>query len=305
MIRAVKEQGLRHTLIPADPHDFLPRLRDLVRQHDAPVYTITYYAHWLIMKEIAASGYRVSLSGTGADELMSGYYDHHLAYFSEIRNDRELLDQSVESWRRTVQPWVRNPFLSDPDYFLKDASRRDHIYLNADEFASYLREPWHEPFAEEHYSGHLLRNRMLNELLHESVPVILHEDDLNAMSFSIENRSPFLDRALCEFCLRIPTRHLIRNGVAKALLRDAMRGLAPDCVLDSARKVGFNLALHSCLDTKAPEVRGELLADSPIFEHVRRDRIDSLLNKPELLNSESKFLFNFINARMFLEEFTS
>ena len=43
---------------------------------------------------------------------------------------------------------------------------------------------------------------MLNELFHEAVPVILHEDDLNAMYFSIENRSPFLDRELFEFCQR-------------------------------------------------------------------------------------------------------
>ena len=39
-----------------------------------------------------------------------------------------------------------------------------------------------------------MRNRMLNEMFHEVVPVILHEDDLNAMHFSVENRSPFLDR---------------------------------------------------------------------------------------------------------------
>ena len=29
-----------------------------------------------------------------------------------------------------------------------------------------------------------MRNRMLNEMFHEVVPVILHEDDLNAMHFS-------------------------------------------------------------------------------------------------------------------------
>ena len=31
---------------------------------------------------------------------------------------------------------------------------------------------------------------MLNELLLESVPVVLEEEDLNAMYFSVENRSP-------------------------------------------------------------------------------------------------------------------
>ena len=45
-----------------------------------------------------------------------------------------------------------------------------------------------DEFTENYYSNDLLRNRMANELLHEIVPVILHEDDLNSMFYSIENR---------------------------------------------------------------------------------------------------------------------
>ena len=33
------------------------------------------------MESISNNGYKVSFSGTGADELFSGYYDHHLAYY--------------------------------------------------------------------------------------------------------------------------------------------------------------------------------------------------------------------------------
>ena len=36
------------------------------------------------------------------------------------------------------------------------------------------------------YTNELLRNRMLNELFHEVVPVILKHDDLNSMYFSID-----------------------------------------------------------------------------------------------------------------------
>ena len=32
---------------------------------------------------------------------------------------------------------------------------------------------------------------MKNEIFHETVPVILYEDDMNSMRHSIENRSPF------------------------------------------------------------------------------------------------------------------
>ena len=55
-------------------------------------------------------------------------------------------------------------------------------------------------------------------------------------------------------------------------------------------------------------MRDYLLAPSPIFDHVRSDKIESLLEaarNKELPNSQSKFLFYFLNAKVFLEEFGS
>jgi asparagine synthase (glutamine-hydrolysing) len=299
---AVAKLGIRHTSIPVNPNEFLPKLRTLVRYHDAPVYTITYFAHWLLMESIAGHGYRIAVSGTAADELFTGYYDHHLAYLYEIQNDSELYPKSLQAWMEHVRPLVRNPYLSDPDLFVNYPDFRDHIFLDATKFAEYLTDGWFEPFNEERFSESLLRNRMLNEMFHESVPVILHEDDLNAMYFSIENRSPYLDRALFDFCYSIPSRHLIRNGFAKAVLRDAMGGIVPERILDNHRKVGFNAPIFSFLDVRDPDVRSYLLDGSPIFDHVRREKIEQLIEKPDLPNSESKFLFYFLTSKIFLEE---
>lgn len=300
---SVKELKIRHTPIPTDTTGFLQNLRQLICQHDAPVYTISYYAHWLLMQSIAGHGYRVSISGTAADEFFSGYFDHHLMYLYEIRNDPGRHKEALNDWIEKIRPLVRNRFLQDPDLFIKDPSFRDYIFLDSEKFQQYLHEMWSEKFAEKTYSDDLLRNRMLNELFHESVPVILHEDDLNAMYYSIENRSPFLDRNLFEFCATIPTRHLIQKGVAKAVLRDAMRGIVPDVILDEHRKVGFNAPIFDFLDIHDPKVREEILRPGPIYRFVKVDMIEKLLDKEYLPNSESKFLFNFLNAKIFLEEF--
>jgi asparagine synthase (glutamine-hydrolysing) len=125
------------------------------------------------------------------------------------------------------------------------------------------------------------------------------------MYYSIENRSPFLDTGLFDVCARIPTRHLIRRGRAKAVLRDAVRGIAPDLIIDNPRKVGFNAPIGDLLDTRDPETRAYLLDDSPIFELLRRDRVEALIDKAHLPNSESKFLFYLLNAKIFLEEFAA
>lgn len=300
--QAVAALGVRHTAIPLSTMDFLPRLRRLVRQHDAPIYTISYYVHWLLMESIAAHGYRISVSGTAADELFSGYYDHHLAYLHEMRDDA-LHSAALAAWREHVLPLVRNSHLRNPDLYRTNPAFRDHIFDGADDARDYLKMPWQEVFTELRCTDDLLRNRMANELFQEVVPVILHEDDLNAMHFSIENRSPFLDRELFEFCNTIPTRHLVRDGRAKAVLREAVRGIAPDAIVDNRRKVGFNAPIFALLDVHDPAVRRELLADSPIFDIVRRDRIEALLTVPDLENTASKFLFNFVCVKLFLEEF--
>jgi asparagine synthase (glutamine-hydrolysing) len=125
------------------------------------------------------------------------------------------------------------------------------------------------------------------------------------MYYSVENRSPYLDRDLFDWCGRIPTRHLIRRGLAKAPLRDAVRDLLPASIVENPRKVGFNASVKTLLDTSDPQVRSEVLADSPIFDYVRRDAIRGLLDRPQLDDSEGKFLFSFLSSKMFLERFAA
>jgi len=293
---------LKHTAVAVSPANFIRDLTTLIAAHDAPIYTISYYVHWQLMRAIADAGYKVTFSGTGADELFTGYYDHHNLYLAEVAADRELHAVALAAWREHVATVVRNPHLQDPDLYLRDPDFRGHVYLNSDVFSSWLERPWSEPFTETRWHPSLLRNRMLNELFAEAVPVILHEDDLNAMYFSLENRSPFLDRRLFETAAAVPTRHLIRDGKAKSVLREAMRGIVPDPILDCRRKVGFNAPVLDLLDTSDPAVRDYLLDDGPIYDLVRKSEIEGMLERPTLPNSFSKFLFNFVCAKVFLEQ---
>jgi asparagine synthase (glutamine-hydrolysing) len=302
VMSSVHELKLKHTVVPISEKDFLPNLRKLVKYHDSPVSTITYYAQWQLMEKIAADGYKVSVSGTAADELFSGYYDHHNLYLASLEdNDDRLVARN--NWLAMVSPIVRNPYLQDPDCFIKNPKLRDHIFLDSDLFSSFLKKNWKESFIEEKYSDSLLRNRMNNELFHESVPVLLHEDDLNSMYYSVENRSPFLDRNLFDVCQTIPTRHLVRDGLAKSILREAVRGMAPNVVLDNPRKVGFNAPIFDYLNLNDSSIKKQILDESPIFDLIQRSAVEKIIEKSHLPNSQSKFLFYFLNAKIFLEEF--
>ena len=142
---------------------------------------------------------------------------------------------------------------------------------------------------------------MMNELFAEAVPVILREDDLNSMRWSVENRSPYLDRALVEFAYTIPNELLIENGYVKWPLRAAAQGLLNDQVRLDKRKRGFNASIDSLLDRNDPQVVERLLAPGPVFDIVRREAVEGFLRGDLKDNSFSKFAFSFVAAKLFLE----
>jgi len=300
IMATINDLGCRHTLIELQHEQSLSKLRELVRYHDVPVATITYYVHSLLSEAISGNGYRVAFSGTAADELFTGYYDHFILHLYEIRNHPDY-GKYLSDWQKNIQVFVRNPILRNPNLYIEDRNMRKHVFDESEEFQTYLARDFVEPFTEHHFCDSLLRNRMMNELFHEATRVILHEDDLNSMKYSIENRSPYLDSRLFDFAYSIPAEYLIIDGFGKYILREAMKGILNDKVRLDRQKKGFNASIDSIIDFKDEDTRSYLLEDSPIYDIIKKDCIKSLIDRDFFPNSHSKFMFSFINAKMFYE----
>ena len=60
-----------------------------------------------------------------------------------------------------------------------------------------------------------------------------------SMAWSIESRVPLLDYRIVELSARIPSWYKIRRGTPKSILREAVRGLVPDEILDRRDKKGY------------------------------------------------------------------
>ena len=143
---------------------------------------------------------------------------------------------------------------------------------------------------------------MLNELFSEITPVILNEDDLNSMNYSIENRSPYLDKNLVEFVYSLPSSYLIKKGYSKYLLREAFKGILNEDIRTDRKKVGFNSSIDSIFDTENKKMRNFLFdKKSEIYDLIDRKKIIELFQTKSKPNYLSKFLFNFINAKIFLD----
>jgi asparagine synthase (glutamine-hydrolysing) len=301
-IRAtVNDIGCKANFIELKPDKTLNDLSDLINYHDGPIATITYFIHSHLSKAISQDGYRVVISGTSADELFTGYYDHFLLHLYEMRNHPSL-NKSIADWTNGIGKFIRNPILQSANLYIDNPNFREHVYDNSNEFKGLLKKNFNEEFCEFSFTtSSLLRNRMLNELMFEATPVILHEDDLNSMKYSIENRSPYLDSKLFNFAFSIPSELLIQKGFGKYLLREAANGILNDKVRLDIQKKGFNASINSIVDFKDKNTRDFLLSDSPVFDIVDRTKFSKYLDMEHIPNSHSKFIFSLINAKIFME----
>jgi asparagine synthetase B (glutamine-hydrolysing) len=97
------------------------------------------------------------------------------------------------------------------------------------------------------------------------IGLLLGHLDAMASSHGAEFRHPFLDRRLIEFVMRVPDREKIGRGETKALLRNAVRDILPDRVVNRLGKVVFTHANDSVLRRHQESVR-VLLAQSKLAE---------------------------------------
>jgi asparagine synthase (glutamine-hydrolysing) len=109
--------------------------------------------------------------------------------------------------------------------------------------------------------------------MHTSLPDLLRYADRDSMAHSREVRLPFLDRRVAEFALSLPAEFLYRDGMTKAVLREAVRGVVPDIVLDRRDKVGFEPPQDSWFSTQAFKARiSDVLLDPKALDRGLYDR---------------------------------
>ena len=214
---------------------FFERIDEVTKYQDSPISSIAYYIHSYLSENISKDKFRIAISGTGADELFTGYYDHYLLQLGTI-NKSKSYNKKLEEWKKFVKPVIRNKFSKKHNIYIRNPDDRNLVYEAGFNLKAFIKGE-KKSIDEKKYCNELLRNRMLNELFHEVVPGILKDDDHNSMYHSIENRSPYLDKDLLNFALTIPPEILIGNGYQKKILRDSSKDILPDKIrLDREKK---------------------------------------------------------------------
>ena len=246
--RAVVQQtaSMAEEIIP-DPAELFRRLPDILWQHDEPISGPSVLGQWTVMRAAGQAGIKVLLDGQGADELLLGYPGFVGSRLADLvqRGRWPTAVRELSAWRRVhggLQPTAVAELVRGVlPGFLAEALRtglsgQRKWLATAFVRACAERPPTRGNVSSQRHSvlaGHMARS------LTEDLPALLHYEDRNAMAFSVESRVPFLDHRLVEWLIRLPPELKIRDGMTKAVLRDAMVGVLPDAVRLRPDKMGF------------------------------------------------------------------
>ncbi len=269
--------------VTVNPQELSSDLDELIRLQGEPFGSTSIYAQYRVFRLAREAGVKVLLDGQGADELLGGYPVFQGLRFAEMLRRGEWL-RAVRFLRHS-RTWPGRT----PAYVLAAGCRsllpKSMQSLALRLVGRPLVPPWIERrwFAEHGIPSPSpqyalrelpdLKAALLDSLAVTSIPGLLRYEDRNSMAYSIESRVPFLTVALAEHFYRLPSQYLIDDsGRSKAVLREALRGIVPDVILDRRDKIGFATAELDWLRTLTPWVEATLQGAEQV-PYLRKDRL--------------------------------
>ncbi|MHC4846734.1 MAG: asparagine synthetase B family protein, partial [Planctomycetota bacterium] len=229
---------------PLAPESFLENYRTIIYHMDSPFGGHIPYVRWEIARTCHENDRKVMLNGEGADELIGGYWISIAFFLTDLfrRGHWRRLAKELRALRGTNElGTVVATFLAMamlPSGFAIHQTTRQYkklktgfgIRIDHGDASAEIR-------AMKKCDERQIRKRLVTELI---LPHLLMCNDKMSMANSVESRVPFLDYEFAELALSMASEDLVVGGLRKHPLREAIRGLVPDDILDRKRKDYFS-----------------------------------------------------------------
>ena len=85
----------------------------------------------------------------------------------------------------------------------------------------------------------VMQRIQVDDIMTDTLPLLLRMEDRSSMAFSLEARVPLLDHELVDYGISLPDHLKVHNGWSKFAIREVMRGVLPDAVRERTSKLGF------------------------------------------------------------------
>ena len=233
--------GAPLTMVTLDRAKLASSFPDLMTACEGPVYDTSSGALMRLAEAVHEQGYKVALTGEGADEALAGYFWH------KTHAGREWLSRHGGSGllgliRAGVLASLgggrpRPPLMAT--HGVRVAQQDLFDFVGQARMTLYSREMWdrlgdHDPYDDLDLDNpRILRWNSLNQSLYVGYKVLLaghmliSKADRVMMRSSVEGRYPFLDEAVVDFCAGLAPEYKVRGLTDKWLLRQVATRMLP------------------------------------------------------------------------------
>jgi asparagine synthase (glutamine-hydrolysing) len=217
-----------------------------------------------LLCQFARQHVKVALSGDGADELFAGYdtfaalplaetynriipnpvhralvklasllprREHNLSFDFKLRRALRGLGHEEALWHAA---WLAPASVNEISRLFAQSYGADDLYQSVLRHQASSRTDHRRDQALEYYARFYLQSDILPKI------------DRSSMMYSLELRSPFLDKDIASFCASLPYHAKHGRGIQKRLLRDVASELLPPEILQR-RKKGFGIPISTWL----------------------------------------------------------
>ncbi len=299
----IKKFKLTHEYITSDKNSNFNMLDAFINETGFPLMSSTYLAFGNLCKKIKKDNFKVLISGNGGDEIFSGYYAHHMSYLVSIEKNKDF-NLKYKEWFDNTEPFIRNPILKNLMEYKKITKGKFPTQYEKNDYNKFFKKnPKIKKLENKIYSKDKFINNLDKDLFEDSIPAQLHSIDNISMYYSIESRAPFLSKNLFDFRNTLKKNFLIRDGIAKFILRDAFKKEIPSKIINNKEKTGFYLPLDETLNFKSKKIQNLILNNSVTKKYLKRNTIKQKINYETLSHQDEKFLFALLNISLFLKHY--
>lgn len=240
--------------------DFLPKL---IHLQDEPIADPVCFPVYAVAELARQHGVVVCQVGEGADELFWGYPSwktklrlQQLNQIKGLRSLKMLLHKglSYTPYRNSWSQEMLNRGLQQQPLFwggaeaFTDTQKRQLLSQTYQQRLKGLTsweaiEPIYQNFKKNAPDPHWLNWMSYCDLHYRLPELLLMRVDKMTMGVSLESRVPFLDHHFVSLAMSIPATLKTRHGELKYLLKQAVRGLIPDAIIDRPKQ-GFGVPVY-------------------------------------------------------------
>lgn len=232
-----RRYGLRHFVKFVDGADLVGMLEDWPTIADDASAEPASVMRYLVARYAHDSGFKVVLSGEGADEFFGGYNQY---YRFQLARRFSALGRMVPFAGVLAKKllWPRTRLI----HYIRQATTAPAYTGTSMIFEPYLLKDVFKGDIGQLPTASNLRDALFMDQTYRLPDDLLTITDRATMHASIEARVPFITRYVADFAASLPEHLLVNGKKQKYLLRQlALRYIPADCV--ERPKVGFDMPL--------------------------------------------------------------